>query len=369
MRWILEAPSRWCHIRPDLCEVENRWMYTVQAVSNCVGHDGTSYAVLKRVEVEFWCGTCRFETGTQCSVRRVNVEAAHFGARVLKKKPPGGGAMPNRRENRLLQGVNADEIGWNFCRRILTPWPTISTGIHSPGPPALWASMQKPRVQVERLLRSVRQQKGSDRGTLGQVNKTHWWQSGNLDLDCHIRYCWEWSRLHSLATAGDGHQDYLLSLLLSLIRTTFSHCCWGRSGPQSSGVRTPFSRYCWGQTHFTWMMSLFRSLMCDQREFLSPVMQDNSSEASPMKSLKSSKNFSKLEQTALYISGPVACTMGTRSRKLVTMFHVFGSKNLITMQRCFALPRSVASSIRMENFSSVFMAGVAPAIKTELKIE
>ncbi len=27
--------------------------YTVLAVSNCVRHDGTSYAVLKQVEVEF----------------------------------------------------------------------------------------------------------------------------------------------------------------------------------------------------------------------------------------------------------------------------------------------------------------------------
>ncbi len=44
--------------------------YTVLAVSNCVGHDGTSYAVLKHVEVVFWCGTCRCDTGTQSSVHR-----------------------------------------------------------------------------------------------------------------------------------------------------------------------------------------------------------------------------------------------------------------------------------------------------------
>ncbi len=43
---------------------------TVLAVSNCFVHDGTSYAVLKRVEVEFWCGTCSCDTGTQCSVQR-----------------------------------------------------------------------------------------------------------------------------------------------------------------------------------------------------------------------------------------------------------------------------------------------------------
>ncbi len=116
------------------------------AVSNCVTHDGTSYAVLKRVEAEFWCGTSRCDTGTQCWVHRVNVKAAHFGARVLKRETTRGGPMPNRTGIWLFQGVNVDEIGWNFCKRTLTPWPTISTGIHSPSPPAPWASTQKPHV-------------------------------------------------------------------------------------------------------------------------------------------------------------------------------------------------------------------------------
>ncbi len=42
---------------------------------------------------------------------QVNVKAAHFGARVLKRNSPGGGAMPNRRDIWLFQGVNVDEIG------------------------------------------------------------------------------------------------------------------------------------------------------------------------------------------------------------------------------------------------------------------
>ena len=43
---------------------------TVLAVSNCIGHDSTSYTVLKHVEVEFRCGTSSCDTGTQCSVHR-----------------------------------------------------------------------------------------------------------------------------------------------------------------------------------------------------------------------------------------------------------------------------------------------------------
>ena len=37
-------------------------------------------------------------------------EGCPFGARVLKRKLPGGGGMPNRREIWLFQGVNMDEI-------------------------------------------------------------------------------------------------------------------------------------------------------------------------------------------------------------------------------------------------------------------
>ncbi len=43
------------------------------------------------------------------NVHRINIKAAHFGAIVLKRKPPGGGgAMPNRTEIGLIEG---DEIG------------------------------------------------------------------------------------------------------------------------------------------------------------------------------------------------------------------------------------------------------------------
>ncbi len=42
---------------------------------------------------------------------QVNVEAAHFGAGMLKRKPPGGRATPNRTEIWIFEGVNVDEIG------------------------------------------------------------------------------------------------------------------------------------------------------------------------------------------------------------------------------------------------------------------
>ncbi len=96
---------------------------------------------------------------------------------------------------------NAYEIAWNFHGRILLPRPTFSRGIHSPGPLAPFTSMQKPHVWVGRLLSLVKQQRDSDRVILWQVNKTHQRQSGNLDLDCHIRSCWGWSRLPSLDTS------------------------------------------------------------------------------------------------------------------------------------------------------------------------
>ncbi len=149
---------------------------------------------------------------------QVNVKDAHFGARMLKRRPPGGGGgMPNGTQMWLFEGVKVDEIGWNFHGTIWTQRQTFSRGIHLPGPPAPWASMQKPCVQVERLLGSVKQQKESNRVTIWQVNKTHWWQSGNLDLDCH-----------------------LLPLLMTAIWTVFSRYCWVWSGLRSSGVQLPF---------------------------------------------------------------------------------------------------------------------------------
>ena len=141
---------------------------------------------------------------------------------MLKRRPPGGGATPNRTQMWLFEGVKVDEIGRTFHWIIQTRRQTFSRGNHPPGPLAPWASMQKPCVRVERLLGSVKEQKESDGVTLWQVNKTHRRQSGNLDLDCH-----------------------LLPLLMTAIQTVFSHYCCVWSGLRSSGVRAAFSHYYW----------------------------------------------------------------------------------------------------------------------------
>ncbi len=39
-----------------------------------------------------------------------NVKTAHFGARVLKRRPPGEGGLPKGLEIWLFQGVNTDEF-------------------------------------------------------------------------------------------------------------------------------------------------------------------------------------------------------------------------------------------------------------------
>ena len=61
--------------------------YTVLAVSNCVEHDGTSYAVLKCVEVELWCGTCTCDTETQRWVHWVNVNVVNEFCLHVKVSP------------------------------------------------------------------------------------------------------------------------------------------------------------------------------------------------------------------------------------------------------------------------------------------
>ncbi len=57
------------------------------------------------------------------------------------------------------------------------------------------------------------------------INKTHRWLAGpNLAVDCHIRYCWGWSRLPSLATAESDQVREAQEF-----KTVPSRYCWGRS--------------------------------------------------------------------------------------------------------------------------------------------
>ncbi len=126
--------------------------FTVLAVSNSVKHDMTLNTVLKRVEVKIWCGMCRFVPWAQRWVQRFKVKAAHLDVRVLKRKSPGEEGLPNRTEIWLCEGVQMDEMYWNFHETIPAPRPTISSWIHSPAPPpslAPWASMQNPRVTLQ----------------------------------------------------------------------------------------------------------------------------------------------------------------------------------------------------------------------------
>ncbi len=139
-------------LRSSWATLSSHQSITVLAVSKCVKHDKTWNTVLKHVEVEFWCGLRRCDTGTQCWVQK---SMSRLPILVLECSKGGhleGGAMPNRTEKWLFERENVDEIGWNSHGRIKTPWPAIPTGIHPPGPPALWESMQKPCVRVERLL-------------------------------------------------------------------------------------------------------------------------------------------------------------------------------------------------------------------------
>ncbi len=66
---------------------------TVFSVSFLPEHDVTSYAytTLEHFHMEFWFGTCSCDTWAQCWGQRLDVQAAHFGARVLKRWACWGG--------------------------------------------------------------------------------------------------------------------------------------------------------------------------------------------------------------------------------------------------------------------------------------
>ncbi len=84
-------------------------LHTVLAVSNCVGHDGTCYAVLKMLRWNF-------------DVERVDVRLGHnvqytgqcqgcpFWCQSAQKEATWRGGTPNRTEIWLFQGVKVDEM-------------------------------------------------------------------------------------------------------------------------------------------------------------------------------------------------------------------------------------------------------------------
>ncbi len=100
------------------------------------------------------------------------------------------GSHAKQKRNLAFSVGNMDQMAWKFHGRILTPWPTISTRIHSPGPPAPCRSTQKPCVQVERLLGSVKLEKESDYVTIWHVNKMRWRQSGGTSRPWYTTECW-----------------------------------------------------------------------------------------------------------------------------------------------------------------------------------
>ncbi len=86
---------------------------TVLGIKISHGHDHTSCATLGHFEMEFWCGTCSYDTWAQRWVQRLIVRAAHCDVTVLQGRPPREGGLPNRLKIWLFQGAN-DEMDWNF---------------------------------------------------------------------------------------------------------------------------------------------------------------------------------------------------------------------------------------------------------------
>ncbi len=113
-----------------------------------------------------------------------------------------------------------------FVGVILAPWPTISTGIHSPGPPGPWTSTQEPRSGLRGcyVLWSCEKERPGDTLTCKQnswatVGKSRSGLPSLATADSDQVHKAPESWLPSLATADDGNPDCLISFLLRLIRS------------------------------------------------------------------------------------------------------------------------------------------------------
>ncbi len=118
--------------------------------------------------MEFWGGTCRYDTQVQCWVQTFSVRDAHLDATVLKTRQTGQDSMPKRLEIQLFSGGDVNELDWNFHGTVPAPWPIISARFHSPGPPAPCATLRNLIIQAKRLLDSVRWRKRRDRVREGE---------------------------------------------------------------------------------------------------------------------------------------------------------------------------------------------------------
>ncbi len=123
---------------------------TVLAVSNCVGHDGTSYVVLKHVEVEFWCGTSSCDTGTQCWVHRSMSRLSILVLECSKGSHLEGG---HAKQNRNL-AFSGGKSGWNWLKFSWNNLDAVAAGLLGSGrggPPRIlgvgqgggWSSLEK----------------------------------------------------------------------------------------------------------------------------------------------------------------------------------------------------------------------------------
>ncbi len=129
------------------CSKVSKFDYTVLGVKISHGHDHTSCATLGHFEMEFWCGTCRYDTQAQCSVQSFIVRTAHFGARMLKVRPTGEGGTPKRLK---IQGAGI--VPWKFqcISSTFAPWKSLIFSLFGepPSPVGLTLSILAPKWAV-----------------------------------------------------------------------------------------------------------------------------------------------------------------------------------------------------------------------------
>ncbi len=162
--------------------------------------------------MEFWCGTCRYDTQVQCS--GVHCQGSPFWCQNAQSETNWRGRHAKEAENLAFSGGKRRWNGLKLSQNNPSPLAHHFHRVSLTGSSGAMRYHAKPYRLGQRLLGSVRGWKKRDRVTIRLVNKTHRRQSTILGLiisspirTAFSRYCWRWSALPSPPWWDSGRSD------------------------------------------------------------------------------------------------------------------------------------------------------------------
>ncbi len=157
----LHSPGYACTLSEGTSLIDNLLTYTVLGVKISHGYDYTSCTTLGHLEMEFWCGTCRYDTQAQWWV--LHCQGCPFWCHSAQKEATWRGRHAKQAENVAFSG---GKCWWNGLKLSQNNPSSLAHHFHQvslPGSSSTMCYHAKPYRPGQRLLGSVRGWKKHDR--------------------------------------------------------------------------------------------------------------------------------------------------------------------------------------------------------------